>query len=215
MPWDIKWKTGKLLVSLTAVHWNILNGGVIVFLISSAWVCVYLFTCSVNKDSVCCDPLSPPHTQLRMKNPFELWEQPQNCLCWRKEHHCSLNRQFKDTFSAVKCMDFFPLWTNRWAHVKSLNPPLRILLWAYANGNVQQLGWTDRISVLIESHIFFHLLLCDYLFVSKTHNWLLHKVDYYYTVCLVWKYERFTTMKYTRWQKRKLNVNKTKSLQPR
>lgn len=50
-------------------------GVVIVFLISSARVCVYLFTCSVNKDSVCCDPLFLSHTQLRMKNPFELWEQ--------------------------------------------------------------------------------------------------------------------------------------------
>lgn len=112
MPWDIKWKSGKLLVILTAVHWNILNGGVIVFLISSARVCVYLFTCSVNKDSVCCDPVTPPpnplHTQLRMKNPFELREPPQDCLCWREEHYCSLSRQLKkDKYSPEKSMDYF------------------------------------------------------------------------------------------------------------
>lgn len=60
MPWDIKRKSEKLLVIFTAVHWNILNGDVIVFLISPAWAFVYLFTSSVNKDSVCCDLLPPP-----------------------------------------------------------------------------------------------------------------------------------------------------------
>lgn len=84
---DIKAKSGKLLVILTAVQWNILNGGVIVFLISSARVYVYLFTCSVNKASVCCSP--PP---ILVKNPFEASEQLLNRPCWKREDY-SLNRK--------------------------------------------------------------------------------------------------------------------------
>lgn len=165
MPWDIKWKSGKLLVILTAVHWNILNGGVIVFLISSAWVCVYLFTCSVNKDSVCCDPLfslplhHPHHpTPYPIEDEKSLWapgaaaELPP---LEKGEHYCSLSRRFKDTFSPARRMDPYSLWASRWAHVKTLSPPcLGSCCESNTNGSVDWLGWTYGISVWTQNHTF-------------------------------------------------------------
>lgn len=172
MPWDIKWKSGKLLVILTAVHWNILDGGVIVFLISSVWVCVYLFTCSVNKDSLCCDllptlhsPTPSPHTQLRMKNPFELWEQPQICLYWRKEHYSRLSRQFKDTdfHRCNECILFFTnkqMWTYKGAKSCFKDTADSTLMVMYSSWDEQMGLVFNRESYIFEADIM-QFLICQ------------------------------------------------------
>lgn len=106
---------------------------------------MYLFTCSVNKDGVCCDLLPPPissssptPTKLRMKNPFELWEQPPSCFHFAEERNIIVaNANTSNIHLQQWNYILFSLWATKWACTETLNLTLLFLLCEQANGNEQ------------------------------------------------------------------------------
>lgn len=177
---------GKLLVILAAVHWNNLNGSVIVFswLVQRGYASIYLHVLLTRTLFVVTHFPNPPSSRLRMKNPFWalgaggelllLLLPVEGTLLWFKQQICTYI-----LFFSLKRMDSFHSQQRNkcmWSYQPSIHPhaPLlllwRLLLWEYINGNVQQLRWTQRISVWTESHMFAGSYEIFFFFISFHSN---------------------------------------------